>query len=274
MRLAVLGAGQMGSAVGATLTNHGVEVLTPLEGRSAATRERARAAGMREASWSECAACDIALSIVASSQALPVAERFAAELGEAGPRPVFVDCNAIEPRKVRAIAGLLEGRDVDVVDAGIVGGPPSTDGTRGPLFYVSGAGAARVLALAEFGLALEALDAPVGAASALKLCFAATSKGQTALLAMMTLLAEREGVRDAYLAQLERSNPAFLAWSGRQARRLDTVAARWSDEMGEIARFGEPLAGAAEQFAALERFYAMLADEPAIAARLKAIFAG
>lgn len=272
MRVAVIGAGQMGSAVGATLAAHGAEVLTPLEGRSAATRERARAAGMRDASWAECAGCDLALSIVASSQALPVAERFRAALGEA--RPVFVDCNAIEPGKVRAIAALFDGNGAGFADAGIVGGPPAPDGTRGPLFYVSGSAAERAVALADYGLSFERLDAPVGAASALKLCFAGTSKGQTALLAMMTLLAEREGVRDAFLAQLARTNSGFLEWGGRQAQRLGAVSARWAEEMDEITQFASGIGGAGDQFAALERFYGFLADEPDIAARLKAIFEG
>jgi putative dehydrogenase len=272
MRVAVIGAGQMGAAIGATLANHGAEVLTPLEGRSDATRERARAAQMHSVSWADCAACDIALSIVASSQALPVAKRFVEALGDA--RPLFVECNAIAPAKVRQIAALFEGSAVAFTDAGIVGGPPSPDGTRGPLFYVSGPAAERVLALTDYGLAVERIDAPVGAASALKLCFAGTSKGQTALLAIMTLLAEREGVREAFLAQLASTNPGFLEWGARQSRRLGDVSARWSEEMEEIARFGDGIAGASEEFGALERFFAFLAEERsgATAARLKAIF--
>lgn len=271
MRVAVIGAGEMGSAIGATLVRHGAEVLTPLEGRSQATRARAQAANMRDAPWAECAACDVVLSVVASSQAMPAAERLAAALGE-GASPVYADCNAIEPAKVRAIAVLFEGTGATFADAGIVGGPPSADGTRGPLFYVSGPGAERLVALAGYGLAFERLDATTGAASALKLCFAGTSKGQTALLAMLTLLAEREGVRAAFLAQLARTNPGFLEWGGRQARRLGEVSARWAEEMDEIARFSVAIDGAGEQFAAIERFYAFLADEPEIAARLKAIF--
>jgi len=268
MKVAVIGAGAMGSAVGATLAAHGAEVLTPLEGRSAQTRARAQAADMREASMAECAQCDFALSIVASSQAVPVAQAFAAAPDR---RAVFVECNAIEPAKVREIAGLIgEG----FADAGIVGGPPSPDGSRGPLFYVSGPDAEAVLALAEHGLAFEHLGAPTGAASALKLCFAGTSKGQSALLAMLTLLAVREGVKDPFLAQLARTNAGFLEWGGRQAQRLGVVSARWAEEMEEIARFADGLTGAPEEFAALEAFYAALAQNPAQTALLKDIFAG
>lgn len=270
MKIAVIGAGAMGSAVGATLAAHGAEVLTPLAGRSAETRARAHAADMRDAAWSECAECDYVLSIVASSQAVPVAREFIAAL--AGAKPVFVECNAIEPAKVREIAGLFAGTGAGFADAGIVGGPPSRDGSRGPQFYVSGPDAKRVMTLSQFGLAFEHLDAPVGAASALKLCFAGTSKGQTALLAMMTLLAVREGVDEAFLAQLARTNAGFLEWGGRQAQRLGSVSSRWAEEMREIERFAAGLAGAPDEFAALEAFYAALAQEPAQAALLKEIF--
>jgi hypothetical protein len=52
------------------------------------------------------------------------------------------------------------------------------------------------------------------------------------------------------------------------------VSGRWTEEMAEIARFAIGVSGAPEQFAALERFFAFLAEEPAgvSAARLKAIF--
>jgi 3-hydroxyisobutyrate dehydrogenase-like beta-hydroxyacid dehydrogenase len=273
MRVAVIGAGAMGSAVGATLAAHGAEVLTPLAGRSSETLARALAANMRDATWAECAQCDFAFSIVASSQAMPVAREFVAALAGAG--PVFVECNAIQPAKVREIAALFEGSGAGFADAGIVGGPPAPDGSRGPLFYLSGEGAERVSALGEFGLAFERLDAPVGAASALKLCFAGTSKGQTALLAMMTLLALREGVSEAFLAQLAQTNRGFLEWGGRQAQRLEVVSARWAEEMDEIELFATGLAGGQEQFAGLEDFFAFLASEegrPA-AAKLKGLFA-
>ena len=270
MKVAVIGAGAMGSAVGATLAAHGAEVLTPLEGRSSETRARALAAKMRDASMGECAQCDFALSIVASSQAVPVAQAIAEA---ADRRAVFVECNAIRPAKVREIAELFGGKGI--ADAGIVGGPPAPDGSRGPLFYVSGPDADRVMALAEFGLAFERLDAPVGAASGLKLCFAGTSKGQTALLAMMTLLALREGVSEAFLAQLARTNRGFLEWGGRQAQRLEAVSARWAEEMDEIELFAAGLAGGQGQFGGLEDFFAFLASaegRPA-AAKLKDLFA-
>ena len=62
--LAVIAAGGMGSAVGERLAENGVRVLTSLEGRSAASAARAKAAGMIAASDPEIATADIVLSIV------------------------------------------------------------------------------------------------------------------------------------------------------------------------------------------------------------------
>ena len=75
--LAVIAAGGMGSAVGKRLAENGVRVLTSLEGRSAASAARAKAAGMVAASDPEIATADIVLSIVPPGEALPLAQRLA-----------------------------------------------------------------------------------------------------------------------------------------------------------------------------------------------------
>ena len=78
--VAVIAAGGMGSAVGKRLAENGVRVLTSLEGRSAASAARAKAAGMVAASDPEIASADIVLSIVPPGEALPLAQRLAPAL--------------------------------------------------------------------------------------------------------------------------------------------------------------------------------------------------
>jgi hypothetical protein len=56
--------GAMGSAISAPFVEHGAHVLTSLDGRSAATVERAGAAGMQDASPETITTADIILSIV------------------------------------------------------------------------------------------------------------------------------------------------------------------------------------------------------------------
>ena len=79
-----------------------------------------------------------------------------------------------------------------------------------------------------------ALGAPAGAASALKACYAAWTKGATALLAAVRALAQVEGVEAALLAEWQRSQPGVDKRSEAvtvQARK----AWRWVGEMEEIA---------------------------------------
>lgn len=274
MRVAVIGAGEMGSAIGALLVARGAEVLSPLADRSAASRERAARAGMRDASWVECAACDFVLSVVPSSQALPVARRLLNAVAGGNGAPVYLDCNPVTPDGARSIGTLLEAGGVAFVDAGIVGGPPAPDGARIPLFYLSGPDACRCTPLAEHGLALEYLDGPIGAASALKLAIAGVSKGQTGLFAAMALLAAGEGVAGPFLAKLSQSQPAFYAWGTRQGARLGATAGRWAEEMVELRDAAAAVPGASDQFGGLEELFTALAqDRDGAAARLSELLA-
>ncbi len=76
--VAVIAPGMMGAAVGKRLVDHGLKVLTSLQGRSAETSARAKAAGMVAASDEEIAATDFILSILPPGDAVALAQRFAA----------------------------------------------------------------------------------------------------------------------------------------------------------------------------------------------------
>src|SRR6516162_6369731 len=104
MRVAVVAPGSMGAAVGRRLREGGAEVLTALEGRSAASRERAAAAGMVAVSGERLAEVDFVLSIVPPAAAPLFAERMAEWLGSARSKALFVDCNAVSPETVERIA--------------------------------------------------------------------------------------------------------------------------------------------------------------------------
>ena len=122
--IAVIAAGDMGSGVGARLTEQGCRVLTSLQGRSAASRSRAETAGMAEASDAEIAAADMILSIVPPGDAVALAERLAFALKAAEAPALYVDCNAVSPETVRVIAGVIEAAGAPFVDAGIIGMAP------------------------------------------------------------------------------------------------------------------------------------------------------
>src|SRR4051794_8348951 len=97
--IGIVTAGEMGSGVGTVLHQKGARVLTWLEGRSHATRERAQQAGMQEVPdlGTLVTECEIVLSIVPPSAAPAVAEQFAQVIRATQADVLVADCNAIAP---------------------------------------------------------------------------------------------------------------------------------------------------------------------------------
>jgi 3-hydroxyisobutyrate dehydrogenase-like beta-hydroxyacid dehydrogenase len=227
----ILHPGEMGAAVGRTARDAGARVLWSSAGRGEATRRRAAEAGLEDAGTlaSALGAAEIVLSVCPPHSALDVAN--AAVAGRyCG---LFVDCNAISPDTTRRAASIVSAAGARFVDGGIVGPPPGPgSATR---LYLSGDGSSRVAELfAGTPLAAIALDAPVGAASAVKMCYAAWTKGTAALILAVRAVAESEGVAAALADEWRISQPDLF-------RQLDRAVAqsrkawRWVGEMEEIA---------------------------------------
>lgn len=257
--VAVIAPGMMGSGVGARLAENGVEVRTSLAGRSEATVARAKAAGMVGVSDEQIAAADIILSILPPGDALGLAERLAPVLRAAAKKPIYVDCNALDPATVLRIARVVQETGATFVDGGIVGGPPKEG--YSPKIYLSGEGATRAAELAKYGLKVPIQPGPIGAASAMKMSYAGITKGFTALGAMMMLAATRGGVAEGLRAELERSQPHLLPWLQRSIPAMYSKAYRYIGEMEEISDYvGEDIS-AQEMFDAFADFYTRLAAD-------------
>src|SRR6266852_2426216 len=229
--VALLHPGEMGTAIGACLGGLGLRVVWASAGRSAATRSRAKAAGLEDLGPLERAlgVADIVLSVCPPHGALALAREVAGH----GFNGIYVDANAISPATVRNIGRVVEAAEATFVDGGIIG-PPPVPGVSSRI-YLSG-GRARDVAALFAGSRLEAipLEGPAGAASALKACYAAWTQGATALLAAIRALATHEGVEAALLEEWKRSQPELPKRSEvvtAQARK----AWRWNGEMEEIA---------------------------------------
>ena len=246
--VAIVGAGEMGAAVGRRLRESGARVRTSLAGRSAESVARVRDAGIEVVDDDDSLVRDASfvLSIVPPGVALEVANRLRGPVSRADEPPVYVECNAISPATCRRISDLFHA--TNFIDAGIIGGPPvagTQDPAKGPRFYASGRDAYLLTRLASFGLDIAVLDGPVGAASGLKLSYAGLTKGFTALCATMLGAAEREGLAEALRAELARSQPNFLARIDRAIPDMRPKAYRWVAEMQQIAEFvGSPEDGA------------------------------
>lgn len=225
----VLHPGAMGMSLVAALTSVGHRVYWCDVGRSAATRTRANDAGaIATASIAELAAAsDLVISVCPPDAALSVAQQVA-DVGYAG---IYLDANAIAPRSSSLIAEHFGGR---YVDGGIVGPPAIIPGTT--RLYLSGERACELAQLFASS-PLEAVVLAKGgtAASALKMCYAAWTKGNSALLLSVCALAARHGVGAALESEWQRSQPGVQTRAEGIAAAVAPKAWRFSGEMREIA---------------------------------------
>ncbi|MBW6422676.1 DUF1932 domain-containing protein [Rhizobium sp. XQZ8] len=231
--IAVIGAGAMGSGVGSRLVACGAEVPTYLEGRSEATKARARAAGMQPVGMEAIVTADIILSIIPPSQAVAVA----GQVADAARKPVtFIDCNAISPETMKDVAAVFDNSPVEVLDGSIIGGPPKP-GDASARFYISGDPQNLSAPLSEHGLVVRRIDGAIGAASALKMCYAGINKGLTGLATAMMLAAIRSGAEESLKREVAESLPDLDRKFAHALPDMYPKAYRWVAEMEEIAAF-------------------------------------
>jgi 3-hydroxyisobutyrate dehydrogenase-like beta-hydroxyacid dehydrogenase len=259
--VAIVAAGNMGAGLARRLVEHGVTVLTLLNGRSDATKARATAAGMTAASLDAVMESDLLLSIVPPANALSFAEQTAFALKSARRKPVFADCNAVSPATVRHIHAVVSATGAEFVDAGIIGLAP-VPGGENPRLYASGESAPKLATLSDYGLDVRLLNGPVGAASALKMAFAGITKGQIAIMAAMILAAERSGSAQALREELSESEQSmFKVMSRRIPNSMFPKAWRWVAEMQEIAEFAKEDPAAYEMWMGISRLYERIATD-------------
>ena len=258
--IGVIAQGMMGAGVGRRLHESGAEVRTLLTGRSPASAERAKAAGMVAAANERelLSGADFFLSILPPGEAEPLARRLAPTLAALDRKPVYIDCNAVSPQTAISIGEAIAPTGAHFVDAGIIGGPPR-QGYKGPSIYASGEHVREALPLRDWGIDLRAIDGPVGAASAVKMSYAGITKGTTAIAAAMLLGAARFGCAEALIAELSDSQPQMLARMRSNIPGMYDKAYRWVAEMEEISEFLEENPPSHDMYAAIARLYDYLA---------------
>ena len=229
MQVLLLHPGAMGASIGAALVSRGHHVSWVAEGRSAATVSRASEAGLHAVDTLAGAVlgAEVAISVCPPDAALTLAK----EVQAAGFQGTYVDGNAVAPATARQVASIFP---ASYVDGGIIGPPAWREGaTR---FYLSGANAPDIAALFKGSLVdARAMDERIDAASALKMCYAAFTKGSSALILAVRALAEQNGVTDNLLQEWNISQPGLAARSAATATSTSPKAWRFEGEMREIA---------------------------------------
>lgn len=232
LKIGFLHPGAMGISLAASAQNSGHTVYWASEGRSAQTQERAAEHNLNEVrSLNElCETCSVIVSVCPPH----AAEEVARETIETSFDGLYLDANAISPQRAKRIDQMMDEAGVKFVDGGIIGGPAWEPGRT--WLYLSGEYAESVTAcFSEGPLETCIIGDEIGKASALKMCFAAYTKGTTALLCAILAAAEELGVRMGLEQQWSRNGSDFADQATRRVRRATAKAWRFTGEMDEIA---------------------------------------
>lgn len=228
--------GSMGSVLGGLLRANGSRVRWAAAGRSARTAARAADAGLDDLGTVE--AVVAASAVIVSICPPEAAEAVARQVMDAGFTGRYLDANAISPRQARAIGDLVETRGGSFVDGAVIGPPPRAPGST--RLYLAGGSADAVATLfAGSACDVRVLDQPVGQASALKMAYAAFTKGRSALEAACLALAGHHGL----LAELR------AEWNLMTPGRADAVAHNLAQAAPKAWRFGGEMRFIADTFA-------------------------
>lgn len=228
----ILHPGAMGISVAASMKNSGYDVYWVSEGRSAQSRARAEEHALNDAGTLQalCDRCALLVSVCPPHAAEELADTVIAT----GYQGLYIDANAIAPQRALRIDEALQAAGVRFVDGSIIGGPAWEPNST--WLYLSGEEAdtaARYFAAGP--LETEVISPEIGKASAIKMVWAAYSKGTTALLAAINAVAEHYEVRADLATMWQRRDPDHTAQSENRTRRVTAKAWRFAGEMDEIA---------------------------------------
>ena len=232
--VAILSPGDMGHAVGQLLREHGLQVVTCLAGRSGRSRALAEKAGILDIPDLEemVKQSDVILSITVSEVVPALCQSVADAIRATGSDVLFAECNAIAPQLARRMETVIETARGRFVDASIIGGPPK--GGSCPRFYASGSRVAEFEQLREFGLDVRPMGSETGLASGIKMCYAAMTKGSSALYAELLMAAELMGLSDHLREEFRASQSGMYQRMEGGIPGVPAKSRRWISEMQEI----------------------------------------
>jgi 3-hydroxyisobutyrate dehydrogenase-like beta-hydroxyacid dehydrogenase len=256
--VAILSPGDMGHAVGQLLREHELKVVTCLTGRSQRTKDLAELAGIAGVPDLNdmVVQSQIILSISVSEMVPSICQLVADAIKATKADVLFAECNAISPQLSRQMEPIITEAGGRYIDASIVGSPPVNGSS--PRFYASGDNTEEFEGLANFGLDVRTAGTEVGQASGIKMCYAAMTKGSSALYSELLMAAEMMGLSDFVKAEFQSSQPAVLQRMERGLPGVPAKARRWVSEMEEIKDTFEHLGLTPHLFQGVADMYRMI----------------
>jgi hypothetical protein len=186
---------------------------------------------------------------IAEAYALPPTASLRDQIEDVDGRPkrsklYYLELNAVPARLASEMAALFDeptssetpGR-CHFLDGGIIGGPPTStqDVWKKPSVVLSGAvDLPPAFARLADVLNMKLVSPWIGAASTLKLSFAALTKGLTALSILSFSTAQKQSMLPELLALLEEHSPRTAALATNGVTGMSPKAYRWEDEMRGI----------------------------------------
>jgi 3-hydroxyisobutyrate dehydrogenase-like beta-hydroxyacid dehydrogenase len=259
----VISPGDMGQAIAGRLKESGMNVYAALDRRSERTRTLAREAGLVDCGSIEklVAACELVISVINPGEALSVAREVAAAMRKTARKIALADLNAVSPQTARDADRMVREAGGMFIDGGIIGPPPRGEKDK-PRIYVSGPDAYLFESISHPNLLMRVLSERVGDASGVKMCYAAMTKGTTALAVELLVAARKLGVEQALEKELRESRNDVFEWQMKNIAAMPPKAYRWVPEMQEIAKtFGE-LGLTRRIFEGATDMYALVAATP------------
>jgi 3-hydroxyisobutyrate dehydrogenase-like beta-hydroxyacid dehydrogenase len=259
----IVSPGDMGQAIAGRIKESGMSVYAALDGRSERTRKLAQAAGLADCGSIDklVATCELIISVINPGEALDVAGKVAAAMKASGRKMAFADLNAVSPQTARDMDQLIRAAGGMFIDGGIIGPPPRGEKDK-PRLYVSGPDAYLFEQIKHPNLQVRIMSERIGDASGVKMCYAAMTKGTTALAVELLVAARKLGVEQALEKELRDSRSDVFDWQMKSLGSMPPKAYRWVPEMQEIAKtFGE-LGMTRRIFEGATDMYAMVAATP------------
>ena len=230
--VALLHPGNMGTTIGVAAATSGARMVWVSEGRSKASHDRARDARLRDVKTITNAVneSEVILCVCPPDSALDLAR----DVAQHRFKGIYVDANAVSRATAQQICEIVTKAGANFVDGGIIGSPVKRSGTT--RMYLSGEHAPEIAALfTDSMLDAKTIGAEPGAASALKVAYAAWTKCTDALLLAIRTFAATEGVDQPLLQEWAISQPDLERRSQQAAAVATPKAWRYVGEMKEIA---------------------------------------
>ena len=260
--VAILSPGDMGHAIGQLLRENELKVFTCLAGRSDRTRELSEKAGIIDVPNLNVLVeqSDVVMSITVSEAVPGLCHEIADAVKATGTDLLFAECNAIAPSLSAEMQKVLNEGGARYVDASIIGGPPRNGNS--PRLYVSGDNATEFEQLKDFGLDVRNLGTQLGRASGIKMCYAAMTKGTTALHTELLIAAEKMGLREELMAEFAGGQQAVITRMEGWIPTMPSKSRRWVSEMEEIEATFRELGLTPDIFKGVADMYRMIGATP------------